>query len=227
MFDFRFYEIWREPAFVEALLAGCWNSLWLATLGGLSGFLFGLFLAATQDNIANYLIRLSSLWFVELIRNTPFIVQLFFVAFGLPLLLGYRWSFEASALLAITLNFSAYFAEVLRAGLDNIPKCNLESAKALGLNWCQTFFVISLPQCLGNMYPSLISQFIFLFLTTGLISEIGVEDLTWAGRFIADRNFRDFEVYLVLTLLYLFLSILLRGFLTFIGNKTFKWTAYI
>ena len=83
------------------------------------------------------------------------------------------------------LNFSAYFGEVIRAGIDSIPKGQIEASKALCLNNRQRFMDIVLPQALANVYPSLTSQFIFLFLTTGLISEIGVEELTWSGRFIA------------------------------------------
>ena len=102
--------------------------------------------------------------FREAIRNTPFIVQLFFVTFGLPLIFNYRWPFEASALLAMVLNFSAYFAEVLRAGIESSAA---DRGRSLPLpNTTPDLFDIVLPQAFANVWPSLTSQFVFLFLTT-------------------------------------------------------------
>ena len=110
MFDFRFYEIWRSEEFVSTLIEGAFTSFWLSALGGCLGFALGLALAISQDKSVFWGTRYTARTYIELIRNTPFIVQLFFVAFGLPLLFDYQWSFYSSALLAITLNFSAYFA---------------------------------------------------------------------------------------------------------------------
>ena len=199
MFDFRFYEIWREPDYVDRLINGVWVSVELSAAGGILGLVMGLALAAAQGSMSPRALRYASTSYIEAVRNTPFIVQLFFVTFGLPLIFNYRWPFEASALLAMVLNFSAYFAEVLRAGIESVKKGQIEAAQSLCLTRRQIFVDIVLPQALANVYPSLTSQFVFLFLTTGLISEIGVEDLTWSGRYIADRNFRDFEVFIVLS----------------------------
>jgi len=168
-------------------------------------------------------IRAAAVSYVEFIRNTPFIVQLFSVVFGLPLLLNYRWPLESSAVLAIVLNFSAYLGEVIRAGIDVIAKGQREGAYSLGMTPRQTLFDVILPQAIANVYPSLTSQFIFLFLTTGLISEVGVEDLTWAGRFIADRTFRDFEVFITLTVLYMAMSYFFMGALQLIRQFAFPW----
>lgn len=222
MFDFRFYEIWREPEYIERLVHGVFTSFWLTVLGALAGFCLALLLATARRDTSPW-IRWPAATYVEVIRNTPLIVQLFFVAFGLPLLFGYRWPFEWSALLALSLNFSAYYSEIIRAGLDNIDKGQGEAANALSLNKIQAFFLITLPQSLSNVYPSIVSQFVFLFLTTGIISEIGIEELTWSGRFIADRTFRDFEVYLVLTVCYVIMALLFRGFFTLLGRYAFPW----
>ncbi len=135
----------------------------------------------------------------------------------------YRWPFFASALLALCLNFSAYYAEIIRAGFDNVEYGQSEAARALGLGKNDILAYILLPQALAKVYPSLVSQFVFLFLTTGIISEVGVEDLTWAGRYIADRNFRDFEVFIVLTIAYALLSVMFRGVLTATGHLVFPW----
>ncbi|MFT6904148.1 MAG: polar amino acid transport system permease protein [Oleiphilaceae bacterium] len=180
MFDFRFYEIWRSEEFLNTLIEGAFNSFWLTTVGGICGFVLALILVLMQDKSLFIGIRLTSRIYVEFIRNTPFVVQMFFVAFGLPLLLDLQWSFHISALLAITLNFSAYFAEIVRSGIDSTPKGQIEAAQSLGFKKIAIFKDIVLPQAIAKVYPSLTSQFIFLFLTTGLISEIGVEDLTWA-----------------------------------------------
>lgn len=223
MFQFRFYEIWRSTEYMQQILEGCLNSIWLSVLGGALGFIMGLFLAVAQGDSGNVFARYLAVSYVEFIRNTPFIVQLFFVAFGLPLLLDYQWSFEFSALLAMTLNFSAYFAEVIRAGIEAVPTGQVEASYSLSLNKRQTLVHIVLPQALANVYPSISSQFIFLFLTTGLISEIGVEDLTWAGRFVADRTFRDFEVFIVLTILYMLMVYMFLGILSLIKRWAFAW----
>jgi polar amino acid transport system permease protein len=160
---------------------------------------------------------------VEFTRNTPLIVQLFFVAFGLPLLLGYQWPFWAHALLGLSLNFSAYFAEILRSGFQSIPQGQHEAAASLGLSpWLKLRKVI-LPQVLSSVYPSLTSQFIFLFLTTGVISEIGVEDLTHAGVFIDSRTFRSFEVFLTLTVGYVLISLAFKTALAILERWAFPW----
>ena len=222
MFDFRFYEIWRDSEFLVRLAHGVWTSTWLTVLAGLIGFFLALFLASARRS-DQPIVRIPAGCYVELIRNTPLIVQLFFIAFGLPMLLGAQWSFEASALLALSLNFSAYFTEIVRAGLDNLSDGQRDAALALSLTRWQRFRLIQLPQALGNVYPSITSQFVFLFLTTGIISEIGIEELTWSGRFIADRTFRDFEVFLVLTVLYVLMAVLFRATLGAFGSRAFAW----
>ena len=225
MFDFRFYEIWREPDFVDRLINGVWVSVELTTAGGMLGLIMGLVLAGTQSSTSPGPLRYASISYIEAIRNTPFIVQLFFVTFGLPMIFNYRWPFEASALLAMVLNFSAYFAEVLRAGIESVHRGQIEAAQSLCLTRRQTFFDIVLPQAFANIWPSLTSQFVFLFLTTGLISEIGVEDLTWSGRYIADRNFRDFEVFIVLTVLYVLVVFTYKAVFGLIQRFAFPWRA--
>lgn len=221
--DFRFYEIFRSPEYIEKLIDGCLLAFGLSSLGGLLGFLFGLILALLQLNTVPTPFRIAARSYVEVVRNTPFIVQLFFIAFGLPMLLGFNWAFWVAALTAITLNFGAYFAEVLRAGIQSIGKGQYEGAYSLGLNHAQVTRYVVLPQAIANVFPSITSQFIFLFLTTGLISEIGVEELTWAGRFIADRTFRDFEVFIVLTLLYMAMVYVFLGLFALIGKFAFRW----
>jgi len=187
------------------------------------GFAMGLGLALLQLPGTKAVYRYVAVAYIEFVRNTPFIVQLFFVAFGLPLLLKYQWSFEASALLAMTLNFSAYFAEVIRAGMDAVKQGQYEASESLSLTRRQSIFHVILPQALANVWPSLSSQFVFLFLTTGLISEIGVEDLTWSGRFVADRTFRDFEVFIVITILYVLMAFMFLGGFNLLKRFIFPW----
>lgn len=222
--ELRFFEIYRNPEYLALLLEGTLRSALLSAGAGLVGLAFAVILSASRYFHIPVLAQISTA-FVEFIRNTPLIVQLFFVAFGLPLLLGYKWSFTAHALLALTINFSAYFAEILRAGYGSIPDGQVEAATALGIRKPLIFIKIVLPQAIGKMYASLNSQFIFLFLTTGIISEIGVRDLTYAGLFIDSRTFRSFEVFIVLTIIYLLVAFAFKGLLSLIYRAAFKWRA--
>ncbi|MEQ8371496.1 MAG: amino acid ABC transporter permease [Roseibium aggregatum] len=222
MSNLRFFEIYRNPEYLWLLAKGALISAALTIGGGILGFLLAVLLAAVRHYKVPVLAQLAAAY-VEFIRNTPLIVQMFFVAFGLPLLLGYQWPFWAHALLALSINFSAYFAEILRAGLASLGAGQTEAADALGLPRWLSFLKVCLPQAVAAMYPSLNSQFIFLFLTTGIISEIGVTDLTWAGLFIDSRNFRSFEIFFTLTVIYLLMSLGFKTLLALLHDRLFKW----
>jgi len=220
--ELRFFEIWRDPVYVEVLAEGALLSVLLTVGGGAAGLLLASLLAAAQFARVPVLHPLSSAY-VEFIRNTPLIVQLFFVTFGLPMLLGYRWPFWAHALLAFSLNFSAYFAAIIRSGLDACAKGQFEAARALGIPYWRTLLGVAYPQALARVYPSLNSQFIFLFLTTGVVSQIGVQDLTWAGLYIDSRTFRSFEVFIVLTLIYVAIALIFKAILSRVQRALFPW----
>ena len=220
--ELRFFEIYRSSEYALLLMQGIKTSIALTVIAGIFGFVFAIILAASRY-FKIPLLRYISVGFVEFTRNTPLIVQLFFFAFGLPLLLGYQWPFWAHALLALTLNFSAYFSEILRAGFQEIDDGQKEAARALGIPSWIIFYKIIFPLAVSKVFPSISSQFIFLFLTTGIISEIGVVDLTQAGIFIDSRTFRTFEVFITLTILYIALSIFLKSILSVLQKYFFKW----
>ncbi len=220
--DLRFFEIYRNPDYLARLFEGTLMSIGITLAGALLGFVLALGLAGMRYGRVPVLGLLAACY-VEFIRNTPLIVQLFFVAFGLPLLLGYQWPFWGHAILALMLNFSAYFSEILRAGLASVEDGQGEAAQALGLPGVRSFFLVVLPQALARMYASLSSQFIFLFLTTGIVSEIGVRDLTEAGVFIDSRTFRSFEVFLTLTLVYILVSLAFKTALALAYPRLFPW----
>ncbi|MBX2853663.1 MAG: amino acid ABC transporter permease [Rhodobacteraceae bacterium] len=221
----RFFEIYRNADYLWLLAEGAAMSVALTVAAGLAGFLTAILLAIWRSE-STPVFGVVAAVFVETVRNTPLIVQLFFIAFGLPLLLGYQWPFWGHALLALALNFSAYFSEILRAGFVGVPSNQLEAANALGLPPRKAFWLIVFPQAVANMYPALNSQFIFLFLTTGVISEIGVRDLTFAGQFIDSRNFRSFEIFFTLTLIYILLSLLFKFALKLVHDWRFRWKAH-
>lgn len=220
--EFRFFEIYRNPEYLWLLLEGVGVSAGVTLAGAILGFVMALGLSAARYEQIPVLKWIAAAH-VDFIRNTPLIVQLFFVTFGLPLLLGYVWPFWAHAVLALTLNFSAYFAEILRAGFNTVDEGQHDAAKALGLPRHVRFFKIIVPQSVAQMFASLNSQFIFLFLTTGVISEIGVRDLTFAGLFIDSRTFRSFEVFITLTVLYILISLSFKAMMQLVEKRAFRW----
>ena len=221
MFDFRFFEIYRSSEYLHLILDGILISSILTIASGFLGFIIAFFLAA-MIYWKFFPLNFFSICWIDFIRNTPLIVQLFFVTFGLPLIFEYVWPFWAHALLALTINFTGYFGEILRSGYNSTPTNQLEAAYSLNLNKITIFRKIVLPHTLIKMFPSLSSQFIFIFLTTGIISEIGVNDLTHAGLYIDSRTFRTFEIFIILSILYVTLSLLFKSSLEIIFNRTLK-----
>jgi polar amino acid transport system permease protein len=150
--------------------------------------------------------------YIELIRNTPFLIQIFVIFFGLPSF-GLRLSSNAAALLALVVNVGAYGIEIIRAGIESIQTGQVEAGKSLGLRPLQIFRHIILKPAIQAVYPSLTSQFILLMLNTSVCSAIAATELTAVAGDIQSRTFRSFEVYFVVTCMYF-------------GMSVFFWTVF-
>ncbi|CAN5443236.1 amino acid ABC transporter permease [soil metagenome] len=156
--------------------------------------------------------------YVELIRNTPFIVQLFFIFFGLPGI-GVKLSPELASVLAMVVNLGAYSAEIVRAGIATTPKGQIEAAQSLALSEMQVFTRVVLPPSLKRVWPALVSQIIIVMLGSAVCGQISTPELQYAVNLIQSRNFRAFESYLIGTLIYLALSMALRRLLNWAGPR--------
>jgi polar amino acid transport system permease protein len=156
--------------------------------------------------------------YVELIRNTPFIVQLFFIFFGLPAA-GFKLSAETASFIAMVVNLGAYATEIIRAGLEATPKGQIEAAQSLALSGRQTFVWVVLPPALKKIWPSLVSQIIIVMLGSSVCGQISTQELSYAADLIQSRNFRSFEAFIVVGVIYLVLSVLMRHVLNWAGAK--------
>jgi polar amino acid transport system permease protein len=200
-------------------LEGTAVTLGLTAVASLLGVAIGIAGAAAMGGKIQWLRNLVKAY-VELIRNTPFIVQMFFIFFGLPSL-GLRLSALGAAALAMTVNLAAYAIEIIRAGLEGVPAGQAEAATSLGLRVAPVFGLIVLPQALANVYPALVGQITITMLESAVVSQIAVVDLTHVADFIQSRNFRSFETYLVVTVIYLVLAAVMRRLLAVAGRGLF------
>ena len=148
--------------------------------------------------------------FVELVRNTPFLIQIFFIYFGLPAI-GVRFSPDVAAVIALAINGAAYAIEIIRAGVESISKGQIEAGEALGLSRLQIFRGIIFRPALRAVYPALTSQFIFLMLTSSIVSSISARELTHVAAILEGISFRSFEVYFTVTVLYGIMAISLSA----------------
>ncbi|CAN5409804.1 amino acid ABC transporter permease [soil metagenome] len=197
------------------LLKGIGITLQLSVTGAVFGIALGIFCAWVRQDGPAWL-RWIVACYVELIRNTPFLIQLFFVFFGLPAT-GLHMTELQAASLAMILNLGAYSCEIIRAGIKATPKGQYEAGAALAMNRLQIFRRIVLKPALQRIWPALSSQVVIVMLGSAVCSQISAEDLTYAASFIQSRNFRAFETVFVSTLIYLMLSILVRKVMQLIG----------
>jgi polar amino acid transport system permease protein len=202
-------------AYWPLLLKGIGITIELISFGALLGVLLGILCAWTRT-FGPKLLRPVVKGYVELIRNTPFLIQLFFVFFGLPSL-GIHLSEMQAAILAMVINLGAYSAEIVRAGIEVTPKGQLEAAASLAMTQLQIFRHVVLLPALRRIWPALSSQIVIVMLGSAVVSQIAAEDLSYAVNLIQSRNFRAFESYIIGTAIYLALSILLRQLLRLFG----------
>lgn len=207
--------------YTDMFLGGLLTTLELTVLTTVLGILVGTTCAAIRQYGSTGSQRAVAVY-VELIRNTPFIVQLFFIFFGLPAVGLILTPWQAS-IIALTINLGAYSTEIIRAGLSNIANGQWEAAKVLGLNFRQTLLRVVFIPAFEKIYPALTSQCIIVMLGSAVLSQISVQDLTYAANLVQSRNFRAFESYVVTALMYLGLAMLMRYVFTLIGKRVFAY----
>lgn len=205
----------------DLLLNGVWLTVRLSAIATVLGLIVGIAGALGRRSRAAPVRWLAGAY-VELVRNTPFLVQLFFIFFGLPSI-GVKLDAEQAALIAMVFNLGAYATEIVRAGLDATTRGQIEAGLSLGLSRWLVFRHVILIPALAKVYPALTSQFIIVMLGSSVVSQISAEELTFAAGFIQSRNFRNFEVYFVVTLLYLALAIGFRQIFALIGARAFRF----
>ncbi len=204
----------------DMVLHGMYLTMKLTVLATACGFVLGTFCAIGKRGKIKWLARLCSAY-IEAIRNTPLLVQIFLVYFGLSSL-GLSLHAITVSLIAMTINVGAYTAEIMRAGFDSIEQGQLEAAETLGLSRRQVYWHVILKQALERVYPALTSQFVLLMLASSICSQISAEELTAVANFIQSDTYRPFETYVVIGGLYIFLSFLLRIIFWIFGLLLFR-----
>lgn len=210
MYQFNFRPVLDN---LDALIYGAWLTVQLSFTAMVIGLVVSVLGAVAKTSGIRPLRWLVDVY-VEVIRNTPFLIQIFFIFFGLPAV-GISMSPNTAALVALVINVGAYGTEIIRAGIESIPQGQIEAGRALALTPTQIFRHVVLKPALRNIYPSLTSQFIYLMLTSSVVSVISANDLASAGADLNARTFASFEIYLVLTILYFLLAL---GFSTLFGT---------
>lgn len=217
-YTFQFSDVF---AAWPLLLKGTWITVQLSLIATVLGLAVAIGCAWAKTSGPAPLRWVVQIY-IELIRNTPFLVQLFFFFFALPAI-GLRWSPYTAALTAMVINLGAYATEIIRAGIESIPKGQIEAGLALSLKPHQVFRLIILKPALRAIFPALSSQFILLMLSSAVVSVISADDLTSVAANLQSQTFRSFEIYIVVTLIYLALALLFSGLFRLIQRRALSY----
>lgn len=201
------------------LAEGALVTLKLAAVATLFGFVIGTLCAVGRNSNMRWLSVLSAAY-VEAIRNTPFLVQIFLVYFGFASV-GIKLSAFSVAIIALTINVGAYTGEIMRAGFNTVHAGQWEAAECLGLSRAQVYWHVVLRPAVERVFPSLTSQFILLMLASSIASQISVAELTGNANYVQGVTFRPMETYIVIGAVYFGLALLMRFTFWLIGLAVF------
>ena len=205
------------------LLKGAGITLEITALSVGLGLLIGMFVGVAKLS-DNRLIRGLASVYVDCIRGTPLLVQIFLVYFALPQIIGHRIDPFVAAVGACSINSGAYVAEIFRAGIQSIDKGQMEASRALGLNWFQAMRFVIMPQAFKRIIPPLGNEFIAMLKDSSLVSVIGFEELTRTGQLIISRTYAAVEIWIVVALLYLIMTLAISRFVALLEKRFSKGT---
>ena len=203
----------------QDLMAGAVTTFGLSVSATALGFGLGVFCAIVRTGRSAAAARIVAAY-VEAIRNTPLLVQIFIVYFGLASL-GIRLGAFTAAIAALVINVGAYTAEIVRAGIESIPRSQLEAAQCLALGRWQVLRHVVLPPAIERMWPALTSQYVLLMLASSITSQISTEELTAVANRVQSDTFRSVETYLIAAAAYLALSLMMRVLFWVVGSVAF------
>ena len=201
------------------LLAGAATTLALSVSATVLGFALGVLCALARTGPSRALARIAAAY-VEAIRNTPLLVQIFIVYFGLASV-GLRLGAFTAAVVALVVNVGAYTAEIVRAGIEAVPRSQREAAECLALSRWQQLRHVVLPPAIERVWPALTSQYVLLMLASSITSQISAEELTAVANRVQSDTFRSVETYLLVAVAYLALSLVLRLLFWAVGCAAF------
>jgi glutamine transport system permease protein len=214
-FVFKYSVIWES---VPVLLQGVKLTIWITIFGLIIGFCLGAIAGLAKTSRRKLPQRIAGMY-IESIRGTPLMVQVMFLYFGLPLALGMRIPPLAAGIVAIGLNSGAYIAEIVRGAIQSMDKGQTEAGRSIGLTRFQTMVYVIWPQAFRRMIPPLGNQFIISLKDTSLLVVIGVGELTRQGQEIIAYNFRAFEVWLTVAIMYLLLTMTIAKLLNYFEKR--------
>lgn len=213
--DFNFDIIARA---IPLLLEGAIFTIEITVLSVAIGTLIGLFVGVGRISSIR-IIRWAAAVYVDFIRGTPLLVQIFLIYFALPVVTGIKMNPFVAAITACSINSGAYVAEIFRAGIESIDSGQMEAGRSLGLSWMQTMRYIIIPQAFKRVIPPLGNEFIALLKDSSLVSVIGFEELTRRGQLVIARTYASLEIWICVALIYLAMTLTISRFVAFLERR--------
>ena len=213
--SFDFSLIWNS---LPLLLAGAGVTIEITAIAVGLGFVFGLITSVCRLSGVKIL-NILAVCYVNIIRGTPLLVQIFLIYFALPMIIGERINPFVAAVAACSVNSGAYVAEIFRAGIQSVDKGQMEAGRSLGLLWMQTMRYIILPQAFKHVIPPLGNEFISMTKETSLVSVIGFEELTRRGQLIIAKTYGSFEIWLTVAFIYLVMTFTIAQLVSYLERR--------
>ena len=200
------------------LLLGAGVTVQITAVSVSMGMLIGMLVGIARLS-KTWIIKALASIYVDFIRGTPLLVQLFLVYFALPIIVGTRIDPFIAAITACSINSGAYVAEIFRGGIQSIDKGQMEAGRSLGLTWRQTMRHIILPQAFKRIIPPLGNEFIAMLKDSSLVSVIGFEELTRRGQLIIARTYGSFEIWMSVAVIYLVMTFTISRLVDYLERR--------
>lgn len=213
--SFDFSLIWNS---LPLLLAGAGVTIEITAIAVGLGFIFGLITSVCRLSGVKVL-QVIAVCYVNIIRGTPMLVQIFLIYFALPMVIGERINPFVAAVAACSINSGAYVSEIFRAGIQSVDKGQMEAGRSLGLSWMQTMRYVILPQAFKYVIPPLGNEFISMTKETSLVSVIGFEELTRRGQLIIAKTYGSFEIWLTVAAIYLVMTLTIARLVSYLERR--------
>jgi polar amino acid transport system permease protein len=212
----RLWQVFGE--YHDVLLSGIWVTVSLSILAMLVAIVAGL-VACLGTLARSRIVRAPAIFYVEFCRNTPILVQLVWVHYALPEIIGVKFDAYTSSLIALALQSSGYLAEEYRAGIESIDKGQIEAAQSLGMTYARLMRRIVIPQAFIRMLPGILNQYVICFKSTSIVSIIAVPDLMYQAGLIVSATFLPMPVYTAVALTYFVLVFVVSTAVRYLSRK--------